>query len=488
MIPVSTQDRDGLGRLRPDWSANIALVERSKKLVLGAILALFVCLSATRVESQEVLTMDQWKQGFHGFNILAQGNDFEVVDLDVWNRIPEDAKSMVVLGDLNRLPFDLESLADRGVSMLIASDQDSQVLNSMGVQISSWSPTPVFENDYYRLVDCPRIRPRLSRGIPWQHPLFDEVEYVIANQPGSLVSTQRRPKLLPIANHPRSGSGQVETTFGCVSSKWSGQSVICLADDSFLNNQMLSLGYNARFAQNIVLWLSQKGQRKKLLIMVDGVPMTPTDPMELAVLPPPPTRKEVLDALESVKDLPFWTMMGAMRDFGNLISKDVQESNMVNEFIHKTTDNISDRNLSRLLILISFVSILMTGLVAYIWQRKLLRKTASDVATKRQKMFSERKTLAGFQDRQLAASMILNAFCLDLSNRRLDDWPMFPQGLDVGNEPEAVAVINEISDFHQSFRSQGAKFWTTKRLMELESASIQWRRYFVQIGMLEHKT
>ena len=168
-----------------------------------------------------------------------------------------------------------------------------------------------------------------------------------------------------------------------------------LPDQSVFANQMLVHGDNAIFAQQAMNWLTGE-HRTHLLVIADGSVQSALDPEGVEVLLPPPTRQEVFNAL---KNLP----PSAMLEFGNAVVTVVEDENMVNEFIHSSVDQVRPVVMRRALIFFSFAFICTVSLFTYIWQKKLMRQTASEVAFKRSKnAFKKEKTNAVDQSEQWA--------------------------------------------------------------------------------------
>lgn len=447
-----------------------------QSIAVSALLSLLICLSfANSVAAQDMVTMGEWKTGFQGYNILAQGNQMEIASLAQWRDAPAANRAVIMIGNIDQPPINIEVVAKQGIPILVASDQASgDVLADYGVFVQPSFRQPTNKNNFFKFPDCPRIRAHRLRNGRF-HRLFNNVRNVITNRPGQIfVNSATSVSTQVIAYHPFENSRR--QVFATVTT---GQrKLACLADDSMFNNQMIALGTNGQFAQNTIMWLRENGQRDQLLFIVNNEVMPASNPDQLMILPPPPTREQVLNTL---KNLPPEVLL----EYGNEVARTIEDSNLINDFFYGAVDKISDRSMTRFWILFSFAAMTMFCLVSYIWQKKLLRKTASDVSLRRQKVFSGRQKIHAATERQVAASMILNAFCLDVANRRLDDWPMFPQGLEAGQAAESGLMINAMSDFHQALRSQPAKHWTPQRLVELEAAVNDWRMQMAKTGHLE---
>ncbi|MEL7500328.1 MAG: hypothetical protein AAFN77_22215 [Planctomycetota bacterium] len=421
---------------------------------------------------QDQVALQDWKQGFHGLNILAQGNEFQVCTLEQWQQTPMSERCVIALGWIDKLPVDLTDCTRRGVPVLVASDRENNIaLAPYGILIRDSFQQTADSRFYFGYFDCPRVPPITNNRSNLAHPIFSQVDYVIANRPGTLIANPAASSIPiePIAFYqgsPRNGA------FALATPRNSKDQFVCLGDDTLFNNQMLTLDYNTRFATNSLQWLSQNGQRKRLLIIVDNQVMPRSDPSALAILPPPPSTEEVVDA---IKNLP----VKAWPNFAGDLINTAHAQNLPNEFINQLQNKMSNRSALRAVLLALFVAVAMFIIVTYVWQKKLLRKSASTVAERRQKIFSDRSKLNQLKERQVAANLLLNSFCIDICNRRLEDWGMFPQGLELGSDQEANEIINQMSDYNQALRTQPPKFWTEAKLRGLERDVTRWRSFVV---------
>ncbi len=418
-------------------------------------------------EEMEAITEKVWKQGFHGFRLIAEGVGLEFKDTEQWLKSPLADRALVVVGSLKDLPVDLYQIHREGTPILIVSEnQDIQSLNRFGVRIIH-SPVRIRNSrDRYRWEDCPQLYPSRYRRSR-RHPFFENVESLVTNRPGYFVSNSndvQRLLFLPMMStdaFPRT----LVATFDADPQQ--GR-LAMVADTTMFTNQMLLIEDNAVFAENLFQWLSAN-DRTELLMLVDGRVQKSVEPSAIQILPPAPTREEVLNAL---KNLP----PEAMLEFGNSIAQVAEDENMLNEFLAKTSDKFNQKKVNRFLIFLAFGMVTVFGMVTYFWQKKLLRKTASDVAYSRQRQFSKRKRIMVARDRQQAASLLLNSFCLEAARRRLTDWPMFPQGLELGDDEEAQRMVNEMTDAHQAIRSENELYWTPDRLAKLDQQVQSWHK------------
>ena len=244
-------------------------------------------------------------------------------------------------------------------------------------------------------------------------------------------------------------------------------------------NQMLLYGDNARAAKQSLEWLMGEN-RKHVLVLVDGIAQSAVNPSDLNVELPQPTREEVMDAL---KDLP----PSAMLEFGNAVLRIVEEENMINEVVKAKMGRVREKSINRFMIFVGFAMACLFALMTYAWQKKLRRRTISDIANikaienrkadKRLKKVRASHSKLSFE-RQMAALAMLDSFCLDFAGRRFEELPNFPEGIEIGMDEHGVGIKSAMKIIGSDYRSQPRDFWTEKRLLAVEGAVSHWRAYF----------
>ena len=154
-----------------------------------------------------------------------------------------------------------------------------------------------------------------------------------------------------------------------------------------------------------------------------------------------------------------------------------EDENILNDVAHKYTDGLQDGQVLRLIIFALFISCLAFGLVTYFWQRRIRRRTSSVVTGRRQQRSTKREGTSEAAERQAAASLLLNAFCLEVAKRRLADWPEFPTPI-VSQDSNNLAqqATNEMADTYWKLRTKPKSYWTKETLVDLELATNHWRQ------------
>ena len=434
----------------------------------------------------EQLSERQWKLGYHGFNIVSNGVGLEHdTDVTKWKRRPASETVLVVLGGISNPPTNLERYYNNGGAVFVASDQDSHAtLVPMGIIISPVS-TSAMASEYRGVIVDPdssiffgghRECPIVSRLID-SHPVFNRANEVIGNRVAKL-NIFGKNKAKAIAFLPRKKRGRTEALI-CVNENENGGRLVCMGDQSVLSNQMLMHGDNAVFAQDAMLWLSgfkETSKARKHVLVWDGNKALQTvDIAGVDVELPPPTSKEVWEAPKSLPP-------SAWFDFGNSVIAKVEDEDMVNDLVHRVMDNQSDKKIDRFWILVSFGLISLFALTTYVWQKKLLRFTASDVAAKRSAAADKvRKNNEAFE-RQMAVEVLLDTFCVEVANRRYYDCPAFPNELVAvgvyGKENEINRMFNSMKKVNQLYNTKASKYWTRQRLLDLESEIEKWKSFF----------
>jgi hypothetical protein len=178
-----------------------------------------------------------------------------------------------------------------------------------------------------------------------------------------------------------------------------------------------------------------------------------------------------MDALENLPP-------SAMLDFANSVATVVEDEGMINDFIHDTVDKIPQRDLSRFFIFLMFGVACLTFVAAFLFQGKLQRQTASEVAFKQSGRERDELKVVQMRERQQAAHMLLDRFCVLQAGRRFGDWPSFPTGLRVESDRESKSIFESMTKTSVLYRSKQSSFWTRKRLANLEKTVQQWQTYF----------
>lgn len=432
---------------------------QNQSLAILILLISFIGLPFQMAAGQQVIKSDQWPFGHEGLNLLIQETGIEICNFGQWNSLPREQKFMLILDHPGWAP----SL--RNVPALITSDSRS----ASGLVFRSIPERAMFggnsRQEYFDSPDCPIVRPDSD------HPVFAGVDRIICNRPGYLVRTSSNILPSDTQYYPLVDRRGNARRFSVIDAQ---KKLIAVADRNLFTNQMLFKGDNLLFAENILTWLSDDFRRKNVLLIIKGRVISPIDESDLEIQTPIPTREEVLKAL---KNLPADKML----EFANSVAAVTEDEQLLNDMAHKLTDGLRPKALNRLLLLVLFASCCLFGLITYFWQRKILRKTSSDIAGKRRRTFTNKASSTAGLERQAAASMILNAFCLDVANRRLADWAEFPAPLDSSHQLVAKRATHEMADAFWSLKTKPNSYWTPERLLELETAALRWRELIQQM-------
>lgn len=428
--------------------------------IILVLLASIAGLPPQTAAGQQPIKSDDWPFGHEGLNLLIQETGIQICNFGKWNRLPSEEKFMMILDHPGWAP----SL--RNVPTLITSDSRS----AAGLVFRSISRRAMVDaanrQDYFESTDCPIVRPNSD------HPVFAGVDRIICNRPGYLARTSSNITANDTQTFPLLDRRGNARRFSVIDDQ---KKLIAVADRNLFTNQMLFKGDNLLLAENILTWLSDDFRRKNVLLVIQGRVVSPIDESDLEIQTPVPTREEVLAAL---KNLPADKML----EFANSVAAVSEDEQLLNDMAHKLTDGLRPKALNRILLLALFATCCLFGLVTYFWQRKILRKTSIDIAGKRRRTFTNKESSVSGSERQAAASMILNAFCLDVANRRLADWAEFPAPLDSSHELVAKRATHEMADAFWSLKTKPKSYWTAERLRELEAAALRWRELIQQIN------
>ena len=412
---------------------------------------------------QQGISEAQWSRGFHGFNMIAEGNGLERISVEQFRSSQPADTLLVVIGNLRNLPVHVNSHVDNGGAVLLASDSTPPRRNVTfaGFGFDKMTSYPADDpNAFAGMHDCPIVSDFR------RHPILSGVNEIVTNRPGH-VNANRNTTLawLPPTYRERTSGA-----FIAASENGNGGRAIVVGDQSIFTNQMILHGDNAIFANQSIEWL-KNGQPKKMLILVNGSEHSTLKPSDVYIDLPPPSSEDVMDALGSLPP-------SAMLDFANSVATVVEEEDMLNDFIHDTMDKVSDRSLNRFFIFMMFAVACFTFVAAFLFQGKLQRQTASEVAFKQSGRDQDELKITQMRERHRAAHMLLDRFCVFQAGRRFNDWPSFPTGLQVAGDRDSKNIFESMRKTSILYRSKQSSYWTRKKLANLEKTVQQWQAYF----------
>lgn len=421
--------------------------------------------------NQEQISKAQWSRGFHGFNMIADGNGLERINFQTFIASNPKDVLLVILGNMTDLPLNVTRHVANGGAVLLASDNavPSQKMFA-GFRFGSLAHYPTEDADAFGgMRDCPVVSDFSD------HPVVSGVSKIASNRPGYVWANDQT----AVGWLPSSFRENIEGHFVAANENRRGGRVVAVGDESIFTNQMILFYDNALFASETLKWL-KNDQPKKMLILVNGKEYTTLSPSDVAVKPPAaPSREEVFDALRNLPP-------SAMLDFVNSVATVVEDENMVNDLIHDAVDKVPERAFNRFYIFLMFGIACFSFVAAFLCQRKLQSRTASEVAFKHSQNEQAELKVIQSRERQQAAHMLLDRFCMDLANVRFNDWPSFPTGLDVDEDRQSKKLFKSMTHMSVLYKSQSTNFWTRKKLALLEQNVSQWRTYFEGRPALTH--
>ncbi len=452
------------------------MILRIRNFVSATLMCLvvFLTLLSGRVGFAQQTTAEDWAFGYEAFNLLLQESDIEICSREEWFRIDDDEKFVVFINFNSDVDW-----------IEVIHQVPALVMSSMGENLNArFRPNlGLVESDsplnFYSSRDCPIVRPDS------EHEVFLGVDSLVCNTPGYISRLFRQTVTVADTQiYPRTKNSRREArsrTFSMIAEDPSKR--MWVADPLLFTNQMMFKADGLRFADNTVRWLSDEYRRKNVLLVIDGVEQAAVDPNDLEILAPVPTHGEVIEALQK---LPRKEML----EFANSVAQLSEEEGLLNDIAHKYTDNLKDGQVLRLIIFVVFICCVLFGLVTYFWQRRILRRTASVTTGRRRQNLSKREGSSEASERQAAASLLLNAFCLEVADRRLADWPEFPTPIisrDSSSGSVAVQATNEMADAYWKLRTKPKTYWTKENLIDLERATHRWRK-LIQSSAIEIET
>ena len=415
-----------------------------------------------RVGFAKQTTSKEWTFGYEAFNLLLQESDIKICNHQEWKSTPDEDKFVISINQTSI--FDWSPVMTKVPSLVMSSNGAS--LNAFFQPSIGFVPEDQ-PQDFLLTTNCPIVRPRSTQEV------FFGVQQIVCNTPGHIVQSSVidpiDEQFYPATIRPsRRRRERKRRRFSVMSEE--PQRRIWVADPLLFTNQMIFKADNLRFADNTVRWLSDDYRKKKVLLVINGMPQPPVDPSDLDILTPIPTQSEVIEA---VSKLPA----SEIAQFANSVVQAGEDENIFNDIAHKYTDGLKDGQVNRFLLFVIFACCFTVALVSFLWQRRVLRRTASVTASRRQRNLSKRDTGSAASERQAAASLLLNSFCLEVANRRLADWPEFPTPI-VSQHQAGPAVIatNEMADAFWRLRTKPKTYWTKDTLAKLERATNHWRQ------------
>ena len=436
------------------------------RLLLVILLALFVLPTVSFAQfglNQEPISEAEWSRGFHGFNMIADSRELERISVRQFRRSKPEEVLLVVIGNLHNLRVNVTNHVGRGGAALLACDSTVPRPDASfaGVRFGRLDSYPTNESDAFGgMRDCPVI------STFQDHPIVSGIGSIATNNPGYLWASDRT----TIGWLPTSYQPMTSGAFIAADENRNGGRVVAIGDQSIFTNQMILHRDNLQFTNQTFKWLKDD-RRKKILILVNGSEHYALGPSDVVVDMPAPSPEEVADALQ---DLP----PSAMLEFANSIATVVEDENMVNDFIHDTVDKVPERFVTRFYIFLMFFIACLAFIAAFLFQRKLQRQTASELAFKRSNREQSELKVIQSRERQQAAHLLLDRFCRDVAYRRFNDWPSFPTGLNVDEDRESKNIFASMTKMSVLYKSKTSSFWTRAKLSSLEKKVNQWRAYF----------
>jgi len=418
--------------------------------------------------AQEKVSESEWKRGYHGFNMICEGVGLQHVTVDQAYAVPQNELVVVLFGDIRRIPILLENVISNGGSVLAATDSSSGAqVRTSGI---SFRPNRSYRtrqvDSFADYIDCPVVSDIRS------HIITQGISEIATNRPGALVSSLNS----RLAYLPYEGTTQKNKAFIAAMEYRRGGRIVGVADQSVFSNQMIIYRDNALFADQTIRWLKRKKQ-KYVLVISDGKEYSSHVPSDVVLDMPAPTSKEIVDA---IKNLP----PAALVEFANSVATVVEDDDLVNDFLHDKIDNVSDGKLNRFFIFLMFSVVCLSFIAAFLFQKKLLRHTGSEVESEKSRRAQQQQRHIQARERQWAAHVLLDSFCVDIANRHFNDWSAFPLGLELGDDREAKSIFKELTKASNLYKTKQSSYWSRNRLRQLERDTIRWRAWISEKGIV----
>lgn len=468
-MPIQTM---GLGQLpRSSHPARGSVPGVSSRVTRGqACLLVVACLALVvpgNAMGQEEVSSAEWARGFQGLNVVAAGAGLQQIPADAVNEVDPETTVLILLGDLASVDIDYVGWLRRGGGLLIASDTtDGRSLLGLGMGFENAGLRTRRSSDGWRgISECPVVT-AMNRD----HPALDGIDRLVTNRPALLrlsrvrmLEGTRSLALLPPVVGYRS-----RPTFAVSIDSPDGGRAMVTADPSMFSNQMLTCGDNALFAFQALQWVAARGQTRVLLV-IDGEVADPMTPDQMQVRLPPPTREEVLRALQNLPP-------DKLTEFGNTVAAIAEDEGLVNAFLASVFDKAPDLLLRQM-----FIAIPTALLVLWLWFRYFSRDTlVESVAGRREHRETAERRSARKQvavDRQRAAQLLVNDFMLSLRERvpserslQADKVVLVSTAMTLDHDPQ-----RELSEVVKRLGADKPGWWTRQRLATFHSRLGLWK-------------
>ena len=432
-----------------------------------ALIAYLICAANPAIAQDAIANSSQWKRGYDGLHLLCLNAGLEPLGISKVRSVPENEIVLLILGDLRTVNTHFPRMIDKGAAALVAADCSKGRRIKFNQHFSFDSLDSHFYREKDRFLghnDCPLITDIRS------HAATDGVREIATNRPGKLLANTA----VRIASLPIDRVRSRKYAFAAAIVDRSGNRMLGVADQSVFSNQMITYRDNAIFANQSIEWLKER-DRRYFLMIVDGKQYSPTIPTNLPRDDsnlPAPTQAEVLDALQNLPP-------SALLEFANEVATVAEDDGLLNDFMHDNLAKVSDVKMNRFLLFLMFAMASVSFVVAFLWQKSLQNQTATQIAIKGDRKNSKKLKSQQARDRHWAARVLLNSLCVELADRRYNDWPEFPSGLEVGTNVESKAVFNSMTKVSNLFKTKPDSYWTRSRLRKLKRDVTQWRKFFI---------
>ncbi len=358
---------------------------------------------------------ESWHFRYDLLQMLLEERGLQVADrIDVALSSPR--KSVIaIVGDRPSLSRDGWSKLVRfvldGGTLLVASDS-SFILPGMGRFYEGPVTTTNAGDQYQRFEDCIRVVPNSVT--------FDGVSAIITNRSGWFAPSNvgilewEVVASLPAKCRPASSQQMPLVAVGRWSQKETGLAVVA-ADASIFSNGMLWHGDNAVAAIRVTDLLCGEG-KSQLVFLSDGQVLDSyrnrIDPSSAENQPP------------KIPDIPEPALDKALR-LANAITKEIAESNIMNEALRQRPRGVQPANYFRALLYLVAIGLLI-GTVAMILMNSAIQSMFLPPRTMRSAYQIREHANSQTDDYRNSAGFLARDFCCELTgSRNTADWQNF---------------------------------------------------------------
>lgn len=449
---------------------------RNLAVVLALVVFSMACPDPVFGQDRMVLTDSQWETGFHGLaQVMRKRGIIIEPTYQQWKSYPARERILILMGTVSAEDQRyIDGFVAAGGSVLLATDTD-------------FGPASI-DQHRIQITDGGRIQ-TLSRGDglggqrEWPiirnfdrtHPLFDGIDWIVANEPAQILITPRTAAAgwTAIARFPLLRNQLPNRPFVVTFESPTGDGrLLIIPDHSIYVNGSLNVGDNLRFLLNTVDWIRQGGQRKHCLFVLNGKEVVPLNVSNVELYRPPPGASETRRLLDQL-----WQNTNTQEklELANEALEFAQEERLLEELVDSINlnDIFSPNRQLAILIVIGSWLIIIPFIVCLVSNRKKpLESGAADGLIPDLKSEQQRREkLERFRAAEALFVHVFGRIGLPANSPQDVD----PECLSVADDPqETRSLRSRIRKIQQDLLGRPVEYWSDSRVEEVGRHVAQW--------------